>query len=163
MPFEDGLTDRNGNAFDAALNGQQASDGKWHGRRRAVRPLLNHEAGWRLPHPHLLLLGGFVPTRCQPGLILSFSETPLGARSVCKCIMPGGFLLVVGGDLSEIGRHRSFRSPDLPGTASEGRCSLSLSGACFQRVYRQKWENLKYKRCIGREQVFRASQSGGMD
>jgi hypothetical protein len=32
--------------------------------------------------------------------------------------MPGGFFLVVGGDLSEIGRHRSFRSPGLPGMAS---------------------------------------------
>jgi hypothetical protein len=29
--------------------------------------------------------------------------------------MPGGFLAVVGGDFAEIGRHRRFRSPGLPG------------------------------------------------
>jgi hypothetical protein len=31
--------------------------------------------------------------------------------------MPGGFLMVVGGDLSEIGRHSSSRSPRLKGKA----------------------------------------------
>jgi hypothetical protein len=36
-PFEDGLMDRCGNAFNAALNGQQAVYGKWHGRRRLGR------------------------------------------------------------------------------------------------------------------------------
>jgi len=53
-----------------------------------------------LPHPYPLLLGGLFPTRGQPGLILSFLDASPIARSLCKRIMTGGFLFVIGGDVA---------------------------------------------------------------
>ncbi len=66
-------------------------------------------------HPNLLFLGDLFPTRGQPVLILSFLEASPVARRLRKRMMPGSFLEMVGGDVSEINRHRYFRSPGLLG------------------------------------------------
>jgi hypothetical protein len=73
--------------------------------------------------------------------------------------MPGSFLVVVGGDFTKIDRHRYSRSPVCRAGRLRVKTLLSPLHTRFQRAYRQNWGKLKYKRRIGREQVFRASRS----
>jgi len=62
----------------------------------------------RLAHRGLLLLRGLFPTRSLTGQVIGFSKVAQGARLLRTRIKPCGFLMVVGGDFTKIGRHSTL-------------------------------------------------------